>query len=138
MKKAIVLTVLTLTSACTVQIGGAKAEPLPTTTTSTSTTSTTTTSTTSTTLPRLTDEDLYVLDVVDYTDLDLWYDDWTILEFGRTVCEYFDTGGTSAGLAEIIYDAGIANGTSEEIMLDFASAAGFAVSRLCPEHSSRV
>lgn len=137
MKKTIVLTALTVASACTVQIGGAKAEPPPTTTTTTTTTSTTTTSTT-TTLPRLTDEDLYVLDVVDYTGLDLWYDEWTIREFGRTVCDYFDNGGTSAGLAEIIYDAGIANGTSEEIMLDFASAAGFAVSRLCPEHSSRV
>lgn len=136
MRKTIAMTVLLL-SACTVQIGGGA--DAPETTAATTTTSTTTTTVAPTTTePELDTEEMYLLDVILYTDLDDWYDDRTILEFGYTVCDYFSTGGTNEGLAEIIYDAGVANGASEDVMLAFAGAAGVAVSWLCPEHSWKV
>lgn len=137
MKKIIILTATLVLTSCTVQIGGGEPEAAPTTE-APSTTSTSTTSTTTTTLPELTDEELYLLDVDLFTDLSIWYDDYTLIEFGRTVCEYFALGGDSAGLAQIIYEAGLANGTSDDIMMDFATAAGLAVTYFCPEWSSRV
>lgn len=136
MKKTLTIIALLAISGCTVQIGGKESVSAPTTDAST-TTSTTSTSTT-TTLPEMTDEDLYLMDVDTFTNLRAWYDDYTLVEFGKTVCEYFALGGDSAGLAQIIYEAGLANGTSDDIMMDFAAAAGLAVTYFCPEWSYKV
>lgn len=136
MKKITILTASLILTSCTVQIGGGEPEAAPTTEVST-TTSTTTTSTT-TTLPEMTDEEMYLMDVGLFTGLRTWYDDNTLVEFGKTVCEYFALGGDSAGLAQIIYEAGLANGTSDDIMMDFAAAAGLAVTYFCPEWSYKV
>lgn len=138
MKKTLATIAIIIASGCTVQIGGGE-EAAPTTTVAkTTTTTSSTTTTTTTTLPEPTTEEQYLLDVAAFTSLGLLYDDFTILEFGRMVCEYFSLGGDSEGLAAIIYEAGLANNSSEDLMMDFAGAAGLAVTNLCPEWSYKV
>lgn len=138
MKKTLAAIAVIIVSGCTVQIGGGESESAATTTTVAKTTTTTSSTTTTTTVPELTAEEQYLLDVAEFTSLGLLYDDFTILEFGRMVCEYFSLGGDSEGLATIIYEAGLANNSSEDLMLDFAGAAGLAVTNLCPEWSYKV
>lgn len=138
MKKSLALAAAILVSGCTVQIGGSDEAQPATTTTVAKTTTTTSSTTTTTTLPPVTAEEQYLLDVAEFTSLGLLYDDFTILEFGRMVCEYFSLGGDSEGLAAIIYEAGLANNSSEDLMMDFAGAAGLAVTNLCPEWSYKV
>lgn len=61
-----------------------------------------------------------------------------MLEFGQVTCDFFANGGTSAILAEIIYETGLENNLTDAQMGDFAILAGIAVDEFCPEYWDRV
>lgn len=136
MKKTVLLITFILT-ACTINVGDKANAPETTAATTTIVTTTTTTEIVETTV-RIDPEEVYLQDVKLLTDLDIWYDDYFILEYGRTVCDYFDQGGDKEGLVQIIFDAGLASNASEDMMMAFAGAAGIAVTDLCPEHEWKI
>lgn len=88
-----------------------------------------------TTVSRVSVDDLYIEEVRDRTT-QLWsLSDNELLEFGYLTCSHFQNGGTNEALLDMIIQAAIDNGTSEEIMLDIAGVTGIAVAVLCPEYS---
>ena len=75
---------------------------------------------TPTTVPYVGREDRYLFGVMNETTLGFYYTETQILSFGYMVCQYYDQGGTDEGLVEVIYNAGVANYASDDVMLAFA------------------
>ena len=76
-------------------------------------------------------EDVFLSAVLNETTLGIYYTETQILSFGYLVCQHYSNGGTSDELVESIYNAGVANNATDDVMLAFAEASGIALRELC-------
>jgi len=112
-------------------------EPAPTTTVK-QTTTTVEKTTTTTTTEYVSIDDQYLAAVKRETTLEQVATDMDLLNLGYMICTYLESGGDSAGLAEIIYTAGMSSGAGEAEMMQYARLAGIAAAWLCPEQGWRL
>jgi hypothetical protein len=92
----------------------------------------------STSIAYFSDEDLYVQDVTNQTDLEYGMDDSTIIDYGYTICTYLASGGTGGEVAAVIAQSAIDNGLTADIAGQFGTMAVLAVTYLCPEYTSQI
>jgi hypothetical protein len=131
--------ILTLVTAAALTACAPKLVVMPqATTTTTAATTTTTTQVAEVITQYVSDRDLYVRDVYAVTRLPLWLTDSQIVQYGYLICQYFDRGNKPTDLAQLIYKFGVQSNVTQEQMLDLASAAGLAVTYLCPQYSGLI